>query len=241
MFFDCLALGIGLFASVMAAWTPDKHFTYGYGRVETLSGFANGVFLLLISVFIIFEAVQRMYVSEIPHVRALPLKSHRLPVRSLITAKLYCFMPRSVDPPEMQTDQLLLVSSVGLAINLFGMFATGGHAHHGHSHGVRLSFHCFDTLHVWLRADVARRTSRPLQGGHSHGAPKPKPVQPKLLKKAAPAPTALAPPPPASPIAHRHEGHSHSHEKESPALGAVKAVGHGHSHEVSCEAAAALA
>lgn len=60
MFFDCLALGIGLFASVMAAWTPDKHFTYGYGRVETLSGFANGVFLLLISVFIIFEAVQRM-------------------------------------------------------------------------------------------------------------------------------------------------------------------------------------
>lgn len=34
--------------------------TLSYGRVETLSGFANGVFLILISIFIIFEAVQRM-------------------------------------------------------------------------------------------------------------------------------------------------------------------------------------
>lgn len=31
-----------------------------YGRIETLSGFANGIFLILISIFIVFEAVQRM-------------------------------------------------------------------------------------------------------------------------------------------------------------------------------------
>jgi Co/Zn/Cd efflux system component len=30
----------------------------------------------------------------------------------------------------MNTTQLLLVSTVGLAVNLFGMFAMGGHAHH---------------------------------------------------------------------------------------------------------------
>lgn len=41
----------------------------------------------------------------------------------------------SINPPEMRTHQLLLVSSVGLGINLFGMWATGGHHHHGHSHG----------------------------------------------------------------------------------------------------------
>ena len=34
--------------------------TCSYGRVETLSGFANGVFLILISIFIVFEALQRM-------------------------------------------------------------------------------------------------------------------------------------------------------------------------------------
>lgn len=29
MFFDCLALGMGLFASVMATWEPNSKFTYG--------------------------------------------------------------------------------------------------------------------------------------------------------------------------------------------------------------------
>ncbi|KAG7093838.1 hypothetical protein E1B28_007477 [Marasmius oreades] len=99
MAFDCMAIGVGLFASVMATWNPNERFTYGYGRIETLSGFANGVFLILISIFIVFEAVQRI-----------------------------------LDPPEMDTSQLLLVSSLGLAVNLFGMFAMGGHHHHGHSH-----------------------------------------------------------------------------------------------------------
>jgi zinc transporter 5/7 len=33
---------------------------FRYGRIETLSGFANGIFLILISIFIIFEAVQRL-------------------------------------------------------------------------------------------------------------------------------------------------------------------------------------
>ncbi|TEB29064.1 cation efflux protein [Coprinellus micaceus] len=103
MAFDCMAIGVGLLASVMATWEPNDRFTYGYGRVETLSGFANGIFLILISIFIVFEAIQRI-----------------------------------LDPPEMSTNQLLLVSSVGLGVNLFGMFAMGGHHHHGghsHSHG----------------------------------------------------------------------------------------------------------
>ncbi|KAH9935868.1 cation efflux protein [Epithele typhae] len=99
MAFDCMAIGVGLIASVMARWPPNERFTYGYGRIETLSGFANGIFLVLISVFIVFEAIQRL-----------------------------------LDPPEMNTSQLLLVSSLGLGVNLFGMFAMGGHHHGGHSH-----------------------------------------------------------------------------------------------------------
>ncbi|KAG0709147.1 cation efflux protein [Suillus ampliporus] len=99
MAFDCLAIGVGLVASIMAKWPPNERFTYGYGRIETLSGFANGIFLILISVFIVFEAVQRI-----------------------------------LNPPEMTTNQLLLISSLGLGINLFGMYAMGGHHHHGHSH-----------------------------------------------------------------------------------------------------------
>ncbi|KAK4687231.1 solute carrier family 30 (zinc transporter), member 5/7, partial [Tremellales sp. Uapishka_1] len=99
MFFDCLGLAVGLWASVAATWKPDGRYTFGYARVETLSGFGNGCFLILISIFIIFEGIQRVF-----------------------------------DPPEMDTHQLLLVSGVGLAINLWGMYATGGHHHQGHGH-----------------------------------------------------------------------------------------------------------
>ncbi|KAI5455017.1 putative zinc transporter msc2 [Naganishia albida] len=60
MAFDCVALGVGLFASVMATWESDSTFTYGYSRIQTLSGFANGVFLILISIFIIVEGLQRI-------------------------------------------------------------------------------------------------------------------------------------------------------------------------------------
>lgn len=83
MFFDCMAIAMGLFASIMATWPANERFTYGcvalfclsvsgdvaeliplsrYGRIETLSGFANGIFLILISIFIVFEAIQRMLV-----------------------------------------------------------------------------------------------------------------------------------------------------------------------------------
>ena len=42
MLFDCLGLAVGLWASVAATWKPGGRYTYGYSRVETLSGFANG-------------------------------------------------------------------------------------------------------------------------------------------------------------------------------------------------------
>lgn len=46
MFFDCVALAVGLLASVMSKWPPSERFPYGFGKIETLSGFANGVFLM---------------------------------------------------------------------------------------------------------------------------------------------------------------------------------------------------
>lgn len=46
MLFDCLGLAVGLVAAVMARWPPSVKFPYGYSKVETLSGFANGIFLM---------------------------------------------------------------------------------------------------------------------------------------------------------------------------------------------------
>jgi zinc transporter 5/7 len=46
MFFDCLALGVGLFAAIASKWPPSERFPYGFGKIESLSGFGNGVFLM---------------------------------------------------------------------------------------------------------------------------------------------------------------------------------------------------
>ncbi|KAI8982621.1 cation efflux family-domain-containing protein [Pilobolus umbonatus] len=105
MFFDCLALGIGLFAAVLSKWPSNQKYSYGYNRIETVAAFFNGVFLVLISCSIVLEAVQRL-----------------------------------IHPPEMNTHRLLLVSFLGLVVNLIGIFAFNhghahGHSHGGHSHG----------------------------------------------------------------------------------------------------------
>lgn len=60
MFFDCVALAVGLFAAVASKWPPSERFPYGFGKIETLSGFANGIFLILISLEIMFEAFERI-------------------------------------------------------------------------------------------------------------------------------------------------------------------------------------
>ncbi|MCJ1249289.1 putative zinc transporter msc2 [Trapelia coarctata] len=100
MFFDCVALVVGLCAAVMSKWPPSIQFPYGYGKMDTLAGFANGVFLMLISVEIIYEAIERL-----------------------------------VEGSEMQRlGELLTVSSLGLIVNLVGMYAFG-HAGHNHSGG----------------------------------------------------------------------------------------------------------
>eukprot|EP00039_Didymoeca_costata_P015749 m.272977 g.272977 ORF g.272977 m.272977 type:complete len:770 (+) comp16276_c0_seq41:172-2481(+) len=61
MFFDCTALLVGLYASVISKWKPNRGFSFGYGRVEILSGYANGIFLLIVALHIFWEAVKRLH------------------------------------------------------------------------------------------------------------------------------------------------------------------------------------
>ncbi|RLN63527.1 hypothetical protein BBJ29_002875 [Phytophthora kernoviae] len=100
MLFDNGALVIGLAASYIGQLPPDAKFTYGYGRVEVLSGFLNSLLLLVVSFHLLTEAASRF-----------------------------------MDPPEVSTDHLLLTSTVGLLVNLVGLFCFHDHVHgHGHSH-----------------------------------------------------------------------------------------------------------
>uniref|UniRef100_A0A8C4IAT1 Zinc transporter n=1 Tax=Dicentrarchus labrax TaxID=13489 RepID=A0A8C4IAT1_DICLA len=60
MLFDCSALVLGLFAALMTRWKATRIFSYGYGRVEILSGFINGLFLMVIAFFVFMESVTRV-------------------------------------------------------------------------------------------------------------------------------------------------------------------------------------
>ena len=48
MLFDSSALIIGLIASYMAEWPSSSTYSFGYKRVEVLSGFINGIFLVFV-------------------------------------------------------------------------------------------------------------------------------------------------------------------------------------------------
>ena len=149
MFFDCIALLMGICATVMSKWSPSAKFPYGYGKVDTLAGFANGIFLMLISVEIIYEAIERLFGGS----------------------------------DLSRTTELLVVSALGLAINLVGIFAfEHGHDHgHGHSHGHSHAGHTHDhgqqpqelhshTPSLSSAAASPTKAATATAGSHSHGS-----------------------------------------------------------------------
>ncbi|AEO55015.1 hypothetical protein MYCTH_2073485 [Thermothelomyces thermophilus ATCC 42464] len=148
MFFDCVALAVGLFAAVASKWPPSDRFPYGFGKIETLSGFGNGVFLILISVEIMTEACERIYEGR---------ETKRL-------GELFVVSTAG-----------LLVNLVGMMA--FGHHHHGhghGHTHnhgHGHSHacnGHSHSRHDHDHLHLHSNGHDEKH-SRPRGGpAHSH-------------------------------------------------------------------------
>jgi cobalt-zinc-cadmium efflux system protein len=60
MLTDAAALALALFALRIARRPPRGAMTYGFGRVEILSAQANGITLVLLAVWIVYEAIQRL-------------------------------------------------------------------------------------------------------------------------------------------------------------------------------------
>ncbi|XP_076341601.1 proton-coupled zinc antiporter SLC30A5-like isoform X2 [Tachypleus tridentatus] len=61
MLFDCSALVMGLSASLLARRKATRTFPYGYARVEVLSGFINGLFLVVVAFMVFTEALSRLF------------------------------------------------------------------------------------------------------------------------------------------------------------------------------------
>ena len=67
MFFDCFGLFIGLCAAFMSRWEGNDVYSYGYGRVQTLSCLVNCVSLVVISATIFLESLHRFFHSAEMH------------------------------------------------------------------------------------------------------------------------------------------------------------------------------
>jgi len=60
MLTDAIAIALALLAIRLAAKPPAGGFTYGFKRVEILSAQANGITLLLLAAYFVYEAVNRL-------------------------------------------------------------------------------------------------------------------------------------------------------------------------------------
>ncbi|KAI1004352.1 hypothetical protein K3495_g3856 [Podosphaera aphanis] len=172
MFFDCLALGVGLFAAIASKWPPSQKFPYGFTKIESLSGFGNGVFLILISIEIIIEAIERLAEGR---------ETKRLA-------------------------ELLIVSSLGLVVNLVGM-ACFGHHHHGHAghdHGEKCHSHSHSHSHSHAHTN---------SHSHSSGNKETPSCSTPNYKSHAKSDDASLPHTHNEP--QNHMGHSHSHDDDN--------------------------
>jgi cobalt-zinc-cadmium efflux system protein len=60
MLTDAAAIGLALFAARLARRRPQGAMTYGFGRAEILSAQVNGLTLVILSAFIVYEAIRRL-------------------------------------------------------------------------------------------------------------------------------------------------------------------------------------
>jgi cobalt-zinc-cadmium efflux system protein len=60
MLTDAGAIGLALFAARLANRRPQGAMTYGFGRAEILSAQVNGLTLVILSAFIVYEAIRRL-------------------------------------------------------------------------------------------------------------------------------------------------------------------------------------
>ncbi|KAK5938648.1 putative zinc transporter msc2 [Knufia obscura] len=138
MFFDCVALLVGVCAAVMSKWPPSAKFPYGYGKIDTLAGLGNGIFLMLISVEIVYEAFERLFEGA---------------TLQRTSELLYVSIAG------------LAVNMVGI-FAFHGHH--GHHHGHDHSHGGHSHAHDSHDPHTPSNAASASPTKPQASGGHGH-------------------------------------------------------------------------
>ena len=61
MLTDTAALLLAFYAMTLSAKPADSKRTFGYGRLQVLAAYTNGIFLVLLTAWIVWESLQRFY------------------------------------------------------------------------------------------------------------------------------------------------------------------------------------
>jgi cobalt-zinc-cadmium efflux system protein len=127
MLTDVAALGLSAFAMWMAARpsTPEK--SYGYHRAEILAAVTNAVVLLLLSIWILYEAYRRVF--EPPHVLGVPMLLIGLGGLAVNVASMKLLAGESASSLNVRSAYLEVlsdaISSVGVILGGVTIWLTG--------------------------------------------------------------------------------------------------------------------
>ncbi|HSL02227.1 MAG TPA: cation diffusion facilitator family transporter [Nitrospiraceae bacterium] len=121
MLTDVAALGLSAFAMWMAARpsTPEK--SYGYHRAEILAAVTNAVLLLLLAIWILYEAYRRVF--EPSHVLGIPMLLIGLVGLAVNVASMKLLVDESASSLNVRSAYLEVLSD---AISSFGVILGGG-------------------------------------------------------------------------------------------------------------------
>ena len=101
-FGDSLALLLSYFAEKLSKKKPDAKFTYGYRRFSVLSALINGVILLTGSLFVIYEAVQRLSSPE-------PVKAEGMLILAFIGIAVNSFAAYRLSKDEGMNQRMVML------------------------------------------------------------------------------------------------------------------------------------
>jgi len=128
MLSDGLALGMALFATWVSRFPASPQATFGYRRIEILAALINGIGLVLVALWIVWEAVTRLHdpAEEILSLPMLITATIGLGINSLNAALLHA---DSHDDLNLRGAFLHMVadaiSSIGVIIAAIGVWAFG--------------------------------------------------------------------------------------------------------------------
>lgn len=92
MLADAGGLTLALFAINFSSKPATPQRTYGFYRIEILAALANSAVLILVSIYIIYDAYERI-----------------------------------IEPPQIKGTAVIIVGTIGLVVNLVGMYILKGH------------------------------------------------------------------------------------------------------------------